>query len=64
MKGEELGKLILEGLLITEDGRLVVHDGAHVGSEGIHILADEDPMLLCLIPVCIKSSNEVLHLVL
>ena len=47
-----------------EDGGLVVHDGVHVGAEGIHILADEDPMLLSLIPVCIKSSSEVLHLVL
>ena len=54
MKGEELGKLILEGLLITEYGHLVVHDNAHVGSEGIHILADEGPMLLGLILVCIK----------
>ena len=64
MKGEELGKLILEGLLIVEYGHLLVHDGAHVGSEGIHILADEDSVLLGLIPVCIKSSSEVLHLVL
>ena len=64
MKGEELGKLILEGLLIAEDGRFVVHDGAHVSSEGIHILAYEDLVLLGLIPVCIKSSSEVLHLVL
>ena len=64
MKGEELGKLILEGLLIAEDGRLVVHDCAHVGSEGIHILADEDLMLLGFIPIRIKSSSEVLHLVL
>ena len=64
MKSEELGKLILEGLLIAENARLVVHDGAHVGYEDIHILADEDPVLLGLIPVCIKSSSEVLHLVL
>ena len=64
MKGEELGKLILEGLLIAEYGCLVVHDGAYVGSEGIHILANEDPVLLGLIPVCIKLSSEVLHLVL
>ena len=64
MKGEELGKLILDGLLIAEDGHLVVHDCAHVGSEGIHILVDEDPVLLGLILVCIKSSSEVLHLVL
>ena len=64
MKGEELGKLILEGLRIMEDGGLVVHDGVHVGSEGIHILAHEDPVLLGLISVSIKSSSEVLHLVL
>ena len=41
-----------------------MHDGAHVDAEGIHILADEDPVLLGLIPVCIKSGSEVLHLVL
>ena len=64
MKGEELGQLILEGLLIAEDGCLVMHEGAHVDAEGLHILADEDPVLLGLIPVCIKTSNEVLHLVL
>ena len=64
MKGEELSKLLLDGLLVAEDGRLVVHDCAHFGSECIHILADEDPMLLGLIPIRIKSSNEVLHLVL
>ena len=64
MKGEELGQLILKGLLIAEDGHLVVHDGAHVSSEGIYILADEDPVLLGLILVCMKSSSEVLHLVL
>ena len=58
MKGEELSQLILEGLLIAEDGRLVVHDSAHVGAEGIHILADEGPVLLGLIPVCIKSSRS------
>ena len=64
MKGEELGQLILEGLFITEDGHLVMHDGAHVGTGGLHILADEDPVLLGLIPVGIKSSSEVLNLVL
>ena len=64
MKGEELGKLLLDGLLVVEDGRLVVHDCAHVGSKCIHILADEDPVLLGRIPVHIESSNEVLHLVL
>ena len=64
VKGEELGQLILEGLLIAEDGRLVMHDGEHVGTKGIHILDDEDPMLLGLILVFIKTSSEVLHLVL
>ena len=64
MKDEELGNLILEGLLIAVDGRLVMHDGEHVGAEGLHILTDEDPVLLGLIPVCIKSSSEILHLVL
>ena len=64
MKGEELGKLLLDGLLVAEDGRLVVHGCAHVGSQCIHILADEDLVLLGLIPVRIKSSSEVLHMVL
>ena len=31
MEGEELGKLLLNGLLVAEDGHLVVHDCAHVG---------------------------------
>ena len=31
MKGEKLGKLILKGLLIAEDGPLVVQVGDHVG---------------------------------
>ena len=64
MKGEELEKLLLDGLLVAEDGRLIMHDYAHVGPECIHILAYEDPVLLGLIPVRIKSSSEVLHLAL
>ena len=64
MKGEELGKLLLDGLLVVEDGCLVVHEYAYVGPECIHILADEDLLLLGLILVLIKSSSEVLHLVL
>ena len=64
MKCEELGKLILDGLLIAEDGRLIMQEFAHVGLEGIHILADEDSVLLGLILVSTKSSSEVLHLVL
>ena len=60
MKGEELCQLILEGLLFTEDSGPVMH----VGAEGLHILVDEDSVLLGLIPVGIKSSSEVLHLIL
>ena len=64
MKGKELGKLLLDGLLFAEDGRLVVHDCAHVLLECIYILANEDLVLLGLIPIRIKSSSEVLHMVL
>ena len=64
MEGEELCQLILEGLLITEDSRPVMHESAHVGVEGLHILAYKDPVLLDLIPICIKTGSEVLHLVL
>ena len=56
MKGEELGKLLLDGLLVVEDGRLVVHDCAHVDFECIHVLANGDLVLLGLIPVRIKST--------
>ena len=64
MKGEELGKLLLDGLLVAEDGSLVSHDYAHTGLECIHVLADGDLMLMGLIPVRIKSGGEVLYLVL
>ena len=50
--------------MIAKDSRLVMQDGAHVGAEGLHILADEDSVLLGLIPICLKSSSEVLHRVL
>ena len=64
MKGEELGKLLLDGLLVAEDGRLVAHDCAHVGPKCVPLLAHGDLVLIGLILVCIKSSSEVLHLVL
>ena len=63
MKGEELGKLLLDGLLVAEDGLLVVHDCA-LGPEYIHVLVDGNLVLLGLIPVRIKSGGEVLYLVL
>ena len=54
MKGEELGKLLLDGLLIADNGRLVAHDCAHVDLKCIHVLPDGDLMLLGLIPVRIE----------
>ena len=62
--GENLGELVLEGLLIMEDGCLVGQDRAHVKSEGLHILADEDAVLLGLIPIGLEMRCEVKHLVL
>ena len=59
MEGEELRELVLDGLLITEDGRLVGHNVAHVGTEGLHILVDENPVLLGLILVGLETSSEV-----
>ena len=59
MEGEELRELVLNGLLIAEDGRLVGYNGTHVGTEGLHILADEDLVLLGLIPVGLETSSEV-----
>ena len=64
MKGEELGNLLLDGLLVAEDGRLVMHDCVHVGLECIHALAYGDLVFLGLIPVRIKSGGEVMYLVL
>ena len=64
MKGEELGKLLLDGLLVAEDDCLVAHDCAHVGPECIHVLVDGDLVLLGLILVHIKSRGEVMYLVL
>ena len=64
MEGEELRELVLDGLLIAEDGRLVSHENAHVGMEGLYILGDENPVLLGLISVGLETSSEVEHLVL
>ena len=64
MKGEELGKLLLDGLPVVENGHLVAHDCAHVGPKCIHVLANSDLVLLGLILVRIKSGDQVLYLVL
>ena len=64
MKGEELGNLLLDGLLVVEDGRMFAHDNAHFGPKCVHVLAHGDLVLLGLIPIRIKSSSEVLYMVL
>ena len=57
MEGKQLGELLLDDLLVSEDC-------VHVGSECIHVLAHGDPMLLGIIPKRIKPGSEVLNLVL
>ena len=56
MKGEELGKLLLDGMLVAQNGRLVEHYRVHVCLERVHLLTNGDMMLLGLIPVRIESS--------
>ena len=64
MKGKELGKLLLDGLLVAENGRLVANDCAHVGPECVNVLVDGDLVLLGLILVRIESGYQILYLVL
>ena len=64
MKGEELGKLLLDGLLVAQNGRMVAHYCVHVGPERVHVLANGDLVLLGLIPIRIKSGGQVMYLVL
>ena len=64
LESEKLGELVLEGLLISENGCLVGQDGTHVSSEGLHILGNEDSVLLGLVPESIKAVSEGKHRVL
>ena len=64
MKGEEMGKLLVDGLLVAYNGRLVVHYCVHVYPEYVPVLTDGDLVLLGLIPVCIESGGQVMGLVL
>ena len=63
MKGEKLGKLLLDGLLLAQNGCLVVHGGVHVCPKRVHVLADGDLVFLGLIPLRIKSGCQVMDLV-
>ena len=64
MEGKKLGELVLEGLLISENGHLVIQDGTHVSLEGLHILGNEDSVLLGLVLESIEALNEGEHRVL
>ena len=64
MKGKALGKLLLDSLLVAQNGCLVAHDGVHVYPKHVHVLADGDLVFLGLIPVRIKSGCQVMELVL
>ena len=57
MEGKQLGDPLLDDLLVAEDC-------AHIGLKCIHVLAHGDPVLLGLIPECIRPGSEVLNLVL
>ena len=50
MESEKLSELVLEGLLIAENGCLVIQDGKHVSAEGLHVLGNKDSVLLGLVP--------------
>ena len=64
MKGEELGKLLLDGLLVAQNGCPVAHYCIHVCPECVHVLTDGDLVLLSLILVRIESGGQVMDPVL
>ena len=64
MESKKMCKLLLDGMLVVEDGRQVAHDYAHVSPKCIYVLTHGDLVLLGLIPVRIKSGGEVLYLVI
>ena len=64
MESKKLGQLLLDGLLITQENRLVAQNISHICLEHVYVLADGDLMLLGLILKGIKSSSELMDLVL
>ena len=64
MESEKIGELVLEELLIVENGHLVFQDGTHVSAQGLHILGNEDSVLLGLVPKLIKAISKGEHRVL
>ena len=57
MKCKEMGKLLLDGLLVAHNGCLVAYDCVHVCPERVHVLAYRDLVFLGLIPVRIESGS-------
>ena len=64
MESEKLAELVLEGLLILENGSLVSQDDTHVSSEGLHNLGNEDSLLLGLVLESIEAVSKGEHRVL
>ena len=64
MESEKLSKLVLEGLLVSENGYLVSQDGRHISAEGLHVLGNEDSVLLGLVLESIEAVSECEHRVL
>ena len=64
MESKKLCQLLLDSLLIAQENRLVAQNSSHSCPEHIHVLGDGDLMLLGLIPKGIKSSHELVDLVL
>ena len=60
MKGEELGKLLLDCLPVAHNGLLVAHDYGHVYLERVHVLANGDLVFLGLIPIRVESGGQVM----
>ena len=58
MEGEKPGELVLERLLISENGPLVSQDGTHVSAESLHILGNEDSVHLGLVLESVETINE------
>ena len=57
MKGEKLGKLLLDSLLVAQNGCLVAYDCGHVCPERLQVPAYGDLVFLGLIPVRVESGG-------
>ena len=58
MKGQELGDLGLQGLLLLKNDGLIGQYSPHISTESLHIMGDKDSVLLGLIPECIEALSK------